>query len=82
MRVCTRVRNVGEKVAKPVFPWSLCFIPNEKLRKQFAGHHPTNNVLDLLQNVGEVEKLYDIWAIKEPYPLADPSLLIQYHLSH
>lgn len=61
----------------PRFPWALCLIPDAKLRKKFAGHKASNSASELLQGVEAGDKLYDVWAIKEPYPLADPSLLMK-----
>lgn len=65
----------GEKVANPKFPWALCFIPNELLKNRFKNKPPSGSAYELMNGVKKGDKLYDIWAIKEPFPLADPSLL-------
>lgn len=65
----------GENVTSPKFPWALCFIPNEELRAKFVGRPASNCVYDLLKDVEAGQRLYDVWAISEPYPLADPQLL-------
>lgn len=67
--------SLGDKVDNPRFPWGLCFVPDEKLRKRFAGHKASGSAVELLAGVEAGDKMYDIIAIKEPYPLANPKLL-------
>lgn len=67
--------SLGESVQNPRFPWALCFIPDATLREKFKGKKASHSAIELMQGVEAGDKLYDIWAIKEPYPLANPSLL-------
>lgn len=68
----------GGRVLNPQFPWTLCFVPDPSIRTRFAGIEPSNDLIDLVRGVRPGDVLYQIWAIKEPYPLVNASLLHQY----
>eukprot|EP00923_Selenidium_pygospionis_P033511 GHVN01058834.1.p1 GENE.GHVN01058834.1~~GHVN01058834.1.p1 ORF type:complete len:591 (+),score=35.68 GHVN01058834.1:620-2392(+) len=67
--------QAGQRVSDPNWPWELCFRPTIELKERFKGFHSMYNFINLLQYVEPNTKLYDVIAIREPFPLTNPERL-------
>lgn len=69
----------GDQAPRPIFPYSLCFVPNPELTKR-VGTPPTLSSLSSLFSqfalVHPGERLFDIVAIFHPKFLNNPNLLL------